>query len=239
MSTGEAGPLYPNQQLKSVSIETFFGGQLSVLGGLADVQARFREELPQLFVPNAQEGEALALRPYQLRNAKSTRSLAIALNQATYIGFDYPGFQEFFDEALPVLSEALNLLGISDLQRVAYRYENEIGIARDERLRFPIGSVLRLEMPAWCGSEFTEIDFGWQCLWEKGQIGTTVRIEHANGFDVLKISLVAVVVPAGPVALLSDHVKLAHNEARVRFESMITEEFRKYISRSVEDGANG
>jgi hypothetical protein len=36
------GPRYPNQQLKSVSLEAYFPGQLSVITGLPGVQTKFR-----------------------------------------------------------------------------------------------------------------------------------------------------------------------------------------------------
>ena len=50
--SGVTGPQYPNQQLRSVSLETFFPGRFSMLAGLERLQSRVGSELPNLFVPN-------------------------------------------------------------------------------------------------------------------------------------------------------------------------------------------
>lgn len=223
-------PKYPNQQLSSVSLETFFSGQFTVLSRLEKVQARVKERLPLLFVPNAESGEALALRPYQLRDVAGVESLAIALNQVTYVSFVYPGYQTLAQTAVPLLAETLEILDVPELQRVAYRYENEIGLTRDEHEVLPLSSILKLDMPSWCGDDFTAFELSWQKKWAKGQVGSHARVEQVNGVEVLKLTVVAVVLPAGKTEDLRLLADCAHSEAVSCFESMITDEFRSYIS---------
>src|SRR5687767_3717261 len=62
------GPRYPYQQLRSVSLETYFKGRFSVTSGLERVQQRVDRELPTVMVPHAQHGEPLTLRPFQMRD---------------------------------------------------------------------------------------------------------------------------------------------------------------------------
>ncbi len=126
------GPKYPNQQLRSVSIETFFRGRLDAAARMGDVQREVEARLPDLFVPHVRHGEAVALRPYQLRDEEGTRSLALSFNQATFVAFEYPGHEAFIAEGLEMLRVTLGLMGVEELTRIAYRYDNAFDLPRSE-----------------------------------------------------------------------------------------------------------
>jgi hypothetical protein len=226
-----AGPKYPNQQLRAVSLETYFPGQFSVLSGLASVQGRLRSQLPNLFVPNIEPGQAPALRPFQLRDPKNTESLAFAINQAAYVSFQYPGFLVMKPRAVSLIRDALRDLGVETLNRVIYRSDNEIGISRNEKSVLPLDRILKLDLPGWCGSQFTKLELGSQWVWEKGHVAVEVRVEGAPGSEMLKISIAAAMTAnVGPVTDLDDYADATHHEANRIFEAMITDGFRSYIS---------
>lgn len=229
-----AGPRYPNQQLRSVSLETFFRGQFSVIAGWPRIQELVDAQLPNLFVPRTDGdalGDAAALRPYQLRNQAGTRSLALALNQASYIAFDYPGFSDFADEAVTILSRCYDSLGVGDLTRVVYRYENAIPMPRSEDGSLPIGALIQVSFPDWLGTaDFTNLDLNWQRLWTHGRtFGHLFQESEPDGQVVLRISIASSVQPAGPVADLMRYAKLAHDEAVQTFDRMLTPSFRSWL----------
>lgn len=226
-----AGPKYSNQQLRAVSLEAYFRGRLGFRDGAARVQRKLEKELPHLYVPNAKPEVALDLQPYQLRNENSTESLAMAVNQVAYASFDYPGHESFLRRALTLMSTALAEIEVSNLERVINRYENEIALARDDKDIVPVHKVLRLPADRWWQPDsLTELTWSWTQHARRGQLAIRVAVEgEARVAEKLLISIVSVVMPAGPVTDLRRFAGEAHEAARAWFESAITDEFREYI----------
>jgi len=230
------GPRYPNQQLRSVSVETFFRGRLDAPARMGDVQRAFEARLPNLFVPNVQLGEALALRPYQLRDkSPETRSLARSFNQGSYVAFDYPGYEAFSGEAVEVLARALELLGVDDLTRVVYVYDNAIDLPVGEGGRLPLHLLLNLDFPDWLGQDdFAQLNLEWRRLWEPGFVmGKMFQEEHDGGLT-LRMLLRAVAEPGGDAKKLAEQVQATHARAFALFDSMITDRFKAFLSASPE-----
>jgi len=224
------GPRYPNQQLRAVALETYFLGRLSVFTDAALVQKRFAEAFPKLYVPHTKGGEALYLRPFQLRSADDTSALAISLNQVSYVSLAYPGHQQFLADAIPALSSTLEILGVYQLQRVIFRYENEIGLGRFDDGTLPLESVFGFTLPDSEGPRgLQSCDIDTTRKWDHGQVGVKIGVVTENGGDVLKFSIVVAVLSPGPLADLETRARLAHDEAVRRFESMISEDFRHFL----------
>lgn len=233
-----SSPKYPNQQLRSVNLEAHFPGELGVYGALGEVQAAVRGELPNVFVPNLQAGEAVALRPFQMRDVKQRRSLAVALNQVTYTAFSYPGYEVFSAEALPIISATLGSIRPEKLTRVTYRYENEVGIARDADgwlqldPTFP-GIVPKIFSGAPVRTINSVAEHRWQESELQGARGFHARVEEDRGVSVLKLTVFASVEPVGTTAL-KDAADAAHRVSNELFETIISQEFREFISTSRE-----
>jgi uncharacterized protein (TIGR04255 family) len=237
------GPKYPNQQLRSVSLETYFPGRLNVSAVLGQIQESVEERLPNLYVPNVIPGEAVALRPVQLRDAPLSRSLAIATNQVTYIAFKYPGFEAFAKEAIPILSRSLDTIGPKKLNRVVYRYENEIGLGRDESGLLPVDQLFPGILPV----VFSEgarkgrvktVNSSYEHAWEedgfKGVHGFQAITEDNLGLTVFKITVFGAVEDV-EIAALQNATSKAHQIGFDLFDFMISPEFRKFISTSKEE----
>lgn len=221
-------PKYPNQQLKSVTMELFFPGRLEALGCLGQIQRDVEHELTHLFVPNIQVGEAPALRPFQLRNEAGTRSLALAVNQISYIAFnEYPGFTAFREEGLPILLSALERLQVSKIARVRYLYENEVGLQDQDGFEvgslFPgvlaVGAPTRVLPPFHSAAEW---------LLSRDQVGFDARIEGSS--PVLKVAVSS--AAKGPISLnqIRDAIDRTHQQANALFEALISPAFRNLIS---------
>jgi uncharacterized protein (TIGR04255 family) len=224
-------PTYPNQQLRAVGLETFFKGRLGFREAGARVQQAVEKRLPHLYVPNAKPGQALDLQPYQLRNDGSTESLALAANQVTYVSYAYPGYDRFKTEALGLIRPALTEFGVDQLERVVYRYENEITINRDDdQETVHIDKILKVpSAPWWQGDALTEVTTAWTQRTPQGRLGIRIAVEGEKPMENLLISIVSVVVPAGSVGDLEQFVSCAHEAASGWFEGVITDEFRTYI----------
>lgn len=225
------GPVYPNQQLRAVGLETYFKGRVGFRTAAERIQRQFEDRLAHLFVPNATAGQALDLQPYQLRDEAGLEALGIAVNQASYVAFQYPGHDAFLTNAFELLPAALGELGVTHLERVAYRYENEIDFGRDEKGAVPIHLVLRSPKDSWWADDrLSEFSCSWTQLTNVGRLAIRTVVEsQEEGSETLKISIASVVTPAGPVGDLRAFAMQAHDEARNWFEGAITEDFRRSI----------
>lgn len=234
-----SGPLYANQQLKSVSLETFFRGRAAALGRLELVQQEFDERLPNLFVPNAIPGHALSLQPFQLRSTEDGlgESLAIAVNHVGYASFDYPGFKEFSRAGLEILYRTNELIGVTDLTRVVFRYENLIAVERQSNGVLSLGEILKPVFEPGRGENpgFVALKADWSEKWNRGILEVSLGVENADGVDMLRLRIAAMVNPAGGIGNLSDFSGDAHDCARSCFESLITDEFREVLRGASEE----
>lgn len=234
------GPKYPNQQLRSVSLETYFPGRLNVSAVLGQIQESVEERLPNLYVPNVIPGEAVALRPIQLRDTDLSRSLAIATNQATYVAFQYPGFDAFAQEAIPILSDTLRAIGPKKLNRVVYRYENEVGLGRDERGVLPIDRLFPGLLPKVFTAgdrvgQLKAVNSSCEQSWEEGGArgvrGFQATTEENGALTVFRITIFGAVEDI-QVSGLRESTALAHQVGVSLFEAMISREFIEFISSS-------
>lgn len=232
------GPKYPNQQLRSVSLETYFPGRMRVFGVLGDIQAAVEHSFPNLFVPNMQPGEALALRPFQLRDTSQARSLAIAVNQVTFVSFAYPGYDSFSAEAVPLIRTALDMIEPRIMSRVVYRYENEVGLERE-----PGGSLaFERAMPGVVPEVFKSdahkgparainaaFEHGWEEGGQQGARGFHAWTEDSGGMTVFRMSVFGSVEGCN-VAELEQATAKAHEVGESLFEDLISDQFREFIS---------
>jgi uncharacterized protein (TIGR04255 family) len=232
------GPKYPNQQLRSVSLETYFPGELRALATFGEIQDELRSTLPNLFVPNVQAGEAVALRPFQLRDAEQTKSLALSVNQASFVSFTYPGYEAFAAEAVPAVARALARLKPSTLNRVVYRYENELGLAREANGALGIERIF----PGVLSKVFVDGDLAgpakainavsehaWQADGLSGGRGFHARTEEAGTALILKITVFGA-VEGCLVSELERAAAVAHQVGVGLFEALISPAFREFIS---------
>ena len=221
---------YPNQQLRSVSLETYFPGRFAATAAWGLVQERLSHRLPQLFVPGDTIGAPPALRPYQLRDDQGTRSLALALNQATYIALsDYPGFDDFIAEAVPVLEDVHATAGGTALSRVAYRYENAVSLGRGPDGTLALAEIIELDLPAWAGTnDLRSLNLELRRGWERGEVHVHLFDETEGGGSVLRL-VIAADVRHSEAARLAHDAAAAHAQARGVFESMIAPTFRAFL----------
>jgi uncharacterized protein (TIGR04255 family) len=232
-----AGPKYPNQQLQSVSLETFFAGTLNSLASMARIQDANSALLPDLYVPNVVAGEPLMLRAFQLRDKMASRSLALALNQASFISFQYPGYDAFSQEALPILASCLKELGVAQLTRVVYRYENALSIARGEHgtLDALTRAFPKLSPSVFDGRAVRQLDSSVEVAFSGKVEG--VEVHGGEGFrvqvdpgpiEILRV-FVHAMVERTAVASLEATARLVHDHAVTMFEGVISEGFRTFL----------
>lgn len=230
----DAGPKYPNQQLKAVSLEAFFPGELSTLSSFGAVQQAFAASFPKLFVPNVRAGEAYALRPYVLRNDAQDRAVNLAVNQISYLATVYPGYASFSADAIPAIQTALEIIKPRTLNRVVFRYENEVGIQRQSDKSLPIDRIFPGVLHPQLNGACRSIDVQYECAFKNGSAsgsrGYHARVEERSGNEVLLVTVYCGVENTKSIGDFAAAAQVGHDVAYGLFETLISEEFRKFIS---------
>jgi uncharacterized protein (TIGR04255 family) len=171
-----------------------------------------------------------------MRDAEQRRSLAVAVNQVAFVSFDYPGHETFFAEALPMISVALERIKPQQLNGVTYRYENELGLARDELGGLLLDSTFPGIVPGvFAGSPSRAMNALYEHAWNeddlRGLRGFHARVEEERGVAVMKLGVFGCI--EGPdLTDLGQASHAAHRAGLELFESLISEDFREFISSS-------
>lgn len=230
-----SGPKYPNQQLRQVSLEAFFPGQLGALGGFGRVQDLFKQRLPHLFVPNINSGDPAALRPFLLADDGRQSTLSLAVNQVAFSRRRYPGYAAFKADAIPTISAVLRELAPDKLTRVVYRYENEVGVPSDQGVFF-VDQFFPGILPAILSERTRVVNSNVESSWSDdvsaGSEGFQAQLEESPfGFPVLKINIFATVENI-TIAELESAADRAHERAFTLFEKAISTSFKSFISQA-------
>ncbi len=187
--------------------------------------------MPLLFVPAAQPGISPALQPYQLRSESGDQVLSVAVNQVSYSTGSYPGFESFSKAAAERIGRALELFEVRRLERVVYRYENEVGVQKAEDGSIAMADVFDIGQAKWATGPLLNADVGITTQPSPGlQQIVRLRTEEVPTGAVIRLTVAALVSPAGEATELSEIIAKAHASAVTCFEAIITDTFREYIS---------
>jgi uncharacterized protein (TIGR04255 family) len=146
----------------------------------------------------------------------------------------------FFQEAIPILSNSLTAIAPKKLNRVVYRYENEVGLGRDERGELPIHRLFPGIFPNvfTTGGQASGIkvinsscEQSWEDVGFKGVRGFQANTEDSGVQTVFRITIFGAVEDV-TVADLDKAVGSAHQVGESLFEDMISSEFREFIGSS-------
>jgi uncharacterized protein (TIGR04255 family) len=223
----EGTPVYPNQQLRLVSFETYFPGQLSMLSSFGAIQNELHDRFPLLFVPQNDGTDAQALKPYQLRTASLTDIFALALNQASYSTARYPGADVFVPAAIDAMNVAYRHGKVEHLSRVRYKYENEISVGADS-IHAALAAVLNATWLArLCPTDVDLLSLDWtEVINHDERLGFGLTTTQHPGRVVININIIGNLISPCAVADLLDVATRVRKLASARFEEMISDAFR-------------
>jgi len=203
---------------------------------MSDIQDSLISELPNLYVPSVRDGEPLALRPYELRSADNRTSLAVAINQLSFISRRYPGYEKFVHAAVKVLDHPLEKMGVAELSRVIYRYQNKIGILRKDDGSIPLGDIFVESFAGMFGSnDATQVDASWTQKADGGLLSVALVVDPDVPFSSLRLGIAGVIQPAGAASDLASYARTAHERASNYFESIICDAFRQTLTGGHDD----
>jgi uncharacterized protein (TIGR04255 family) len=162
------------------------------------------------------------------------------VNQATLTSFDYPGYAAFAGEAVPLLTAVLRGIKPRKLNRVVFRYENVIGMSRDDDGTLPAeavfpGIIPKVFDPSRGATPANSINSAYEHTCSagryKGVRGFHARAEDGDGFTTFKVTVFGAVEKC-EILELAAATEVAHDIGYRLFEQLISDSFRKLISSS-------
>ncbi len=229
--------VYPNAPLRAVAIEARFPALLDAIPRFGVFQRRHISEYDRLYETELDDDDHLTSgddesehrRSVMLLNRTRVRALSVARDRLTVITFSYLGFVDFTAWAVPMLLEGLRDLGVENINRLNYRYENRIKRATRE---IDLGTIFRLSLspPPGAQSATRHVHLYWHQLWSEGTVEVAIDGCSDMSADELRFNITAhhKVREQG----LDGIERLAaetHRRARLTFEELITPNFREEL----------
>jgi uncharacterized protein (TIGR04255 family) len=227
--------IYPNQPLYDVACEVRFKGEMQVECQRYLFWEEIRSEYPDILVPHAQEGQAVALQHYKFRNPESGRTVAVALNSLVYSESKYSGHKSFiaeFDRLIQIFTRLYPNLG--RISRVGWRYINVMPFSREDGL-VPLSRILQLNIsfPGGIFEKTSALNMEWAGKCHGGEV--TIKLAAAKqkalpDQEALILDLdIGRTDPDIKWAMVREVMEDARTKCRGIFEDMITDEYRSYL----------
>lgn len=227
--------IYPNSPLSDVACEVRFAGEMQIECERHRFWDAVRKDYPQILVPFAQEGKAMALQHYRFRSEADNRVVSVALNSIAYSEGKYRGHKAFiaeFQRLLGIFRDTYPKIG--NVSRVGWRYINLMPFTKEHGF-VPLNQLLKLkfELPLNLHERPQHINIQWTA-------------KHSVGTAVIRIATVPNKGVEGQEALLldidygnegpnlswdnvSDALCAMRLAGRETFETLITDSYREYL----------
>jgi uncharacterized protein (TIGR04255 family) len=230
--------VYPNQPLIEVVFEIRFPGEPAVECQRDRFFSLIRDRYPKVFVPKLKAGQAPSLSPYHFRQQDEQASILTAINRVAYTTKRYPGFAEFKVEALRVTRLFAETFNLNRLHRIGLRYVNAIPFVREAGY-IPINNFLKMgiSLPLPVTDQLSSLSLSAVSGVSGGSM--TTRVEHVVPEDKSNEALLldfdfAKDAESGDestlrVDMLADYLEESHKHTKKMFESIITDDYRKFM----------
>lgn len=136
------GNVYKNAPLTEAVFEIRFPAELGIECARSGFYDAIKKDFPNIFVPNAQIGQAPALQLYEFRSADHKKIIKFSINRFSFHTNDYSGgFELFEEECIKYINSFLKFFKIATLSRIGLRYVNNMPIIRKNGV-IPISEYL-------------------------------------------------------------------------------------------------
>lgn len=224
--------VYPNSPLVEVVCEIRFPGELAIECKKDEFHAKIKDGYPNILMPQAKSGKAMPLEPYRFENEKGSAGTMLAINKFSFYIKKYEGHKEFireFKRLTKILGETYSL---TKLDRIGWRYINLIPFSREDGI-VPLERFLQVAVKVPKGISDRFENFSIVLISKTPDGSVTTKIEPAMRADREQEALVLdfdfAMTENLTFSKLNSLVKKAHDNTRLLFENLITDEYRGYL----------
>ncbi len=223
---------YPNQPLIDVAFEIRFPGDPAIECRRDEFFRQVRDKYPKVYVPKLRSGDAPALAMYHFKQEAEQATIMTAINKLVYGTKAYPGFEAFKLEAMRIVGVFGQTFKVEKLTRTGLRYINAIPCVLKDGI-LPLRDYLRIgfQIPSPATDNFTNMNFVFSSPVGKGML--TTHIEHViaqdKSHEAILLDFDYSMQSDLTFANIEAYLEESHNATKQMFESIITDEYRRYI----------
>lgn len=220
---------YPHSPLVEVVFEIRFPGEPAAECHRDEYYALIREEFPNVWVPNVEVGQAIALQPYHFKTTDQIETVMIALNRFAYAARRYAGFEEFGPRALNLAQRFCRCFKIEKLNRTGLRYINVIPFLRENGvIPWKRYFTVDLTLPATSAQDLLNVALAFESRSEAGVITTRIacgksaseeREAFILDFDFAKTDSL-------PSSKLKQYMEESHAHTKKVFEGLVSNDYK-------------
>jgi uncharacterized protein (TIGR04255 family) len=228
-----AGDVYPNAPLKEAVLEVRFPGRFRVESERYKVQERILDRFPNLMVPVETADAGPLFKMCQLTSADGREFFRIGVNGLSYITQSYPGFAEFRKHCLSLMEPSLELFGVKTLNRTGLRYVNHIPLTKQDNA-IPLQAFLQigLNLPPTIPATYEQLVFAVETKKPPGSLRLQVAYvpaKEAETGELLLLDFDFFILGPLDARKLPEYLDVSHQHTKEVFESLITDQYRKFI----------
>lgn len=220
--------VYPGAPLKAVAIEVNFAPLLDAHARIGVFQRTQSSDFPDVVLPEERRADPELSRRRAVVLLGEDRAIALGRDLVAIATYKYEGFRDFVSWALPLLRDALKAIEPPTIESVRYRYENVIKMPRGGAVE--IGRVLRVGLPQPTDATglVRNVHLFWKTLWPSGVVDVSVESCSPPGeVNTVEMSITGEPGDEHAGRPLEERVAEARRMARLTFEQLITDEYRR------------
>lgn len=224
--------VYPNSPLTEVVCEIRFPGELAIECRRHEFHEKIRNKYPNILVPQTKDRPVDSLAPYRFESEERTSGIMLALNRFSFFEKKYSGHKQFIKEILRLIKILGETYPIKKLNRVGWRYINIIPFTREEGI-IPLKRFVAVDiaLPCEVSNQFENLSIVFMSKVPDGAITTRIesimRLEDRQ--EALLLDFDFAMTENLTFARINSYVKKAHEQTRLLFENLITDEYHEYL----------
>jgi uncharacterized protein (TIGR04255 family) len=224
--------IYPNSPLVEVVFEIRFPGEPMVECRRYEFYDAVRDDYPEVLVSQIEAGGVPALQPYRFGKLDRSAGIMLAIDKFAYYVRKYPGYKEFKQEFLRLLSIFHELFHLERLKRTGWRYINIIPFTRESG-SIPLKRFLNFGVYLPKGVPEQHENFSITLISKMDDCSITSRLESIISSDGSREALLLDFDCTKSKDLLfsktETYIEESHKVARNLFEELITDSYRQYL----------
>lgn len=222
-------PRYVNSPLVEAVFEIRFPGDPAVECHRDEFYTKIRRKFPNVWVPNVEPGQPVALQPYHFKTEDGAETVMVAINRFAYTTHRYPGFEDFRPRVLNLVERFCRQFKIVRLKRTGLRYVNVIPFLREDGvIPWKRYFTVALTVPEASPDDFINVNLALESKCDKGAI--TTRIGCAKTADGSKEVFLLDFDFAKSEGLfaerLSTYVDESHEHTKKVFEGILSDSYK-------------
>jgi uncharacterized protein (TIGR04255 family) len=224
--------VYPNSPLVEVVCEIRFPADLAIECKRDEFYNRIKKTYPTIWLSKNENSAIPSLTPFRFDNATQTAGILMGIDRFAFFEKHYKGHKTFTKEFVSLSKSLKETYALKNIQRLGWRYINVIPFTREDGI-LPLHRFINLDikLPDCIPDQFENFNFVFMSKVSGGTITSRIEsiIRAEDQQEALLMDFDFAMNDKIVFSKLNSHVNKAHEQTRIIFENLITDEYRQYL----------